>query len=251
MPWVLLQGPNRCALGMDLRLPQLLAAAEVARRIPLWRNESRSSSPAALRSGQRVAVVTIEHDAGGIPDTADPRPATTNDHRCNWEPQRCSCAAAESAPPVDEHHHRGACPLKCWGFLQADRSINGTATVSTDKRSPSQLQSAATGTGHRLTSSTRISDSSAATTEIREESHPRLRRRLPFCRSFALRSELVGGIKQLEIRDGRADNALRNSCSSRATGLRMGRCCWRASGSGTEARPLPNCAGGCNRVIHC
>ncbi|MBR75639.1 MAG: hypothetical protein CL863_04720 [Cyanobium sp. RS427] len=31
----------------------------------------------------------------------------------------------------------------------------------------------------------------------------------PFCRSFALRSELVGGIKQLEIRDGRADNALR------------------------------------------
>ena len=32
----------------------------------------------------------------------------------------------------------------------------------------------------------------------------------PFCRSFALRSELVGGIKELEIRDGRADNELRS-----------------------------------------
>ena len=32
----------------------------------------------------------------------------------------------------------------------------------------------------------------------------------PFCRSFALRSELVGGIKHLEIRDGRTDNALRS-----------------------------------------
>ena len=32
----------------------------------------------------------------------------------------------------------------------------------------------------------------------------------PFCRSFALRSELVGGIKDLEIRDGRADNELRS-----------------------------------------
>ena len=31
----------------------------------------------------------------------------------------------------------------------------------------------------------------------------------PFCRSFALRSELVSGIKELEIRDGRADNELR------------------------------------------
>ena len=32
----------------------------------------------------------------------------------------------------------------------------------------------------------------------------------PFCRSFALRSELVGGITELEIRDGRADNELRS-----------------------------------------
>ena len=32
----------------------------------------------------------------------------------------------------------------------------------------------------------------------------------PFCRSFALRSELVGGINDLEIRDGRADNELRS-----------------------------------------
>ena len=32
----------------------------------------------------------------------------------------------------------------------------------------------------------------------------------PFCRSFALRSELVGGIQHLVIRDGRSDNELRS-----------------------------------------
>ena len=32
----------------------------------------------------------------------------------------------------------------------------------------------------------------------------------PFCRSFALRSELVGGIQQLLICDGRADSELRS-----------------------------------------
>ena len=31
----------------------------------------------------------------------------------------------------------------------------------------------------------------------------------PFCRHFALRSELVGGLPDLEIRDGRADHQLR------------------------------------------
>ena len=73
----------------------------------------------------------------------------------------------------------------------------------------------------------------------------------PFCRSFALRSELVGGIKQLEIRDGRADNALRRQLQQQGHRLADGAMLLEASGSGTEAQPLPNCAGGCNRVIHC
>ena len=41
----------------------------------------------------------------------------------------------------------------------------------------------------------------------------------PFCRSFALRSELVGGITELEIRDGRADKELR--CRLQRQGHRL------------------------------
>ena len=33
----------------------------------------------------------------------------------------------------------------------------------------------------------------------------------PFCRVFALRTELAGGIEGLQIRDGRADHALRRA----------------------------------------
>lgn len=43
----------------------------------------------------------------------------------------------------------------------------------------------------------------------------------PFCRHFALRSELVGGLPGLTIRDGRADGALR--AGLRAQGLDLAR----------------------------
>lgn len=41
----------------------------------------------------------------------------------------------------------------------------------------------------------------------------------PFCCQFALRSELTSGIKDLEIRDGRSDHALRHKLSRQ--GLRL------------------------------
>lgn len=44
----------------------------------------------------------------------------------------------------------------------------------------------------------------------------------PFCRHFALRSELVGGLPGLEIRDGRADGALRDRLRSRGMELARG-----------------------------
>ena len=44
----------------------------------------------------------------------------------------------------------------------------------------------------------------------------------PFCRHFAERSELQGGIPGLEIRDGRADTDLRRSLAARGFHLRDG-----------------------------
>ena len=44
----------------------------------------------------------------------------------------------------------------------------------------------------------------------------------PFCRHFALRSELVGGVPGLQIRDGRADGALRASLKARGLDLARG-----------------------------
>ena len=44
----------------------------------------------------------------------------------------------------------------------------------------------------------------------------------PFCRHFALRSELVGGLPDLEIRDGRADHALRAELVGRGLPLARG-----------------------------
>ena len=44
----------------------------------------------------------------------------------------------------------------------------------------------------------------------------------PFCRHFALRSELVGGLPGLEIRDGRADHALRSQLNARGLDLARG-----------------------------
>ena len=44
----------------------------------------------------------------------------------------------------------------------------------------------------------------------------------PFCRHFALRSELVGGVPDLEIRDGRADQALRAELAARGLHLARG-----------------------------
>jgi predicted DCC family thiol-disulfide oxidoreductase YuxK len=43
----------------------------------------------------------------------------------------------------------------------------------------------------------------------------------PFCRHLALRSELVGGVPDLQICDGRADPALRAELAAR--GLRLAR----------------------------
>ena len=37
----------------------------------------------------------------------------------------------------------------------------------------------------------------------------------PFCRHFALRSELVGGVPELEIRDGRSEQLLRAQLKAR------------------------------------
>ena len=44
----------------------------------------------------------------------------------------------------------------------------------------------------------------------------------PFCRHFALRSELVGGLPELEIRDGRADHGLRSQLNARGLDLARG-----------------------------
>lgn len=44
----------------------------------------------------------------------------------------------------------------------------------------------------------------------------------PFCRHFALRSELVGGLPELEIRDGRADHPLRAQLKGRGLDLARG-----------------------------
>lgn len=44
----------------------------------------------------------------------------------------------------------------------------------------------------------------------------------PFCRHFALRSELVGGLPQLQIRDGRSDHALRAELKGRGLNLARG-----------------------------
>ena len=44
----------------------------------------------------------------------------------------------------------------------------------------------------------------------------------PFCRHFALRSELVGGVPGLQIRDGRADAALRTELKARGFNLARG-----------------------------
>ena len=44
----------------------------------------------------------------------------------------------------------------------------------------------------------------------------------PFCRHFALRCELTGGIPELEIRDGRAEQALRQELRRRGMNLADG-----------------------------
>jgi hypothetical protein len=44
----------------------------------------------------------------------------------------------------------------------------------------------------------------------------------PFGRQFALASELTGGIAQLELRDGRADHALRAALKARGLDLARG-----------------------------
>ncbi|WP_415398638.1 DCC1-like thiol-disulfide oxidoreductase family protein [Synechococcus sp. W4D4] len=44
----------------------------------------------------------------------------------------------------------------------------------------------------------------------------------PFCRHFALRSELVGGLPDLVIRDGRGDHALRAELKQRGLDLARG-----------------------------
>ncbi|MEB3167794.1 MAG: hypothetical protein VKK97_03590 [Synechococcaceae cyanobacterium] len=44
----------------------------------------------------------------------------------------------------------------------------------------------------------------------------------PFCRQFALRSELVGGVPGLTIRDGRADAALRQQLRRQGLDLARG-----------------------------
>ena len=44
----------------------------------------------------------------------------------------------------------------------------------------------------------------------------------PFCRHFALRSALVGGLPDLLIRDGRADHALRAELKQRGLDLARG-----------------------------
>ena len=44
----------------------------------------------------------------------------------------------------------------------------------------------------------------------------------PFCRHFALRSELVGGVPDLEIRDGRSDHPLRAQLGARGLDLARG-----------------------------
>ena len=44
----------------------------------------------------------------------------------------------------------------------------------------------------------------------------------PFCCHFALRSELVGGVPQLEIRDGRGDHILRAQLKARGLLLARG-----------------------------
>lgn len=44
----------------------------------------------------------------------------------------------------------------------------------------------------------------------------------PFCRHFALRSELLGGIPDLQIRDGRADHGLRRDLRQRGFDLNNG-----------------------------
>ncbi|MEN9861598.1 MAG: hypothetical protein RLZZ515_2080 [Cyanobacteriota bacterium] len=44
----------------------------------------------------------------------------------------------------------------------------------------------------------------------------------PFCRYFALRSELVGGVPGLEIRDGRGDQTLRAQLKARGLDLARG-----------------------------
>ena len=44
----------------------------------------------------------------------------------------------------------------------------------------------------------------------------------PFCRQFALATELTGGIPLLELRDGRADHALRAALKARGLNLANG-----------------------------
>jgi predicted DCC family thiol-disulfide oxidoreductase YuxK len=44
----------------------------------------------------------------------------------------------------------------------------------------------------------------------------------PFCRQFALATELTGGIPQLELRDGRADHDLRSALKARGLDLARG-----------------------------
>ena len=44
----------------------------------------------------------------------------------------------------------------------------------------------------------------------------------PFCRQFALATELTGGISLLELRDGRADHDLRSALKARGLNLAHG-----------------------------
>jgi len=73
----------------------------------------------------------------------------------------------------------------------------------------------------------------------------------PFCSHFAQRSELVGGLPDLNVCDGRADHALRASLRARGLNLARVRCCWRGIGPGTVLRRSLSCAAGSSPAMHC
>ena len=70
IPWrAALQGPNRCADGVDLRLSLLLAQVEGATRVPLRRDpQGGSPTPSALNSGQQLDL-SLENQSNVYAET--------------------------------------------------------------------------------------------------------------------------------------------------------------------------------------